>query len=688
MRFAQLFVRSSYARQSVDSLDISFHCLAIVATGNMPTPICPPFGVYRELIDLRTSTPLASVNAGTMGRPVKSEIILSDHSTVKVDTEVGVGGARILLGKPDSNDSKCGNVGDWVMSSEDKKQNRQRFCFLLVLAVGSATLAGCVGKKYGFPGFGAKQASSIETKEQAREEKNVSREKEPSDLNHVASAETKDKTSILPASSSPQKSISEDSSAGVSHVGSGSDTQLKNIVSDVDAAFQDMSAGESGVQKEGAAQDLGDYKKLVSEVENGASSLDALKASLEKLNENSAAPAMQSDQDGETFAQFVSRHQQKSPEVVSEPSLTEEVPGIVKIVDSEPADKSNFSLEFPWFGTSDDSEDRETESASDEKQLSESEPGHIQNMLTKARSLIQENNLLDARIIAETASALKKKTQSVFLPEEITPEQILEEIAMRERQRKEQLLANLDANQKKADSQNESDQLAKPAGKQMAPVVIDLSKDWLNTSKTNGTDSLDDVARFNQSIAMSNQAARLPTITPGGQSFQTQPANSTIEKTSYDSAGNGLYRDAPTLPASKRILLLGKGTGNEPAGGESVSPEVGSSLPPLLTIDAKKDQQQHGIQLMGEAGSAPQLIAPGINSGKADQLNSDFDEFAAGFAEMGIEGSPEIEEAPLLIDEEELRSHSVSSSQISTTMISLIVCGFAFAALMLVRWRR
>ena len=63
--------------------------------------LCAPF----------TSTPLVFVNAGIMGRPVKSEIILSDRSTVKVDTEVGAGGARILLVKSDSNDSKCGNMG-------------------------------------------------------------------------------------------------------------------------------------------------------------------------------------------------------------------------------------------------------------------------------------------------------------------------------------------------------------------------------------------------------------------------------------------------------------------------------------------------------------------------------------------------------------------------------------------------
>jgi len=575
------------------------------------------------------------------------------------------------------------------MLNKDKRQNRQRLCFLLVLAVGTVTLAGCVGKKYGFPGFGAKQASSTETQEQAPVEKNVSQEKEPSDLNHVASIDKANESSILPASTSRSKNKADESSAGVSHVGSSSDSLSQNKVPEIDAAYQNMMTGNAGVQKEEETQDLGDYKKLVSDVESGTSSLDALKASLEKLNENSAVSAMPLDQNDETFAQFVSRHQQNSPEVVSEPSVTEEVPGIIEIADSEPADKSNFSLEFPWFGTSGDSENSETESVNTEKQLPPSEPGRIQNMLTKARSLIQENNLLDARIIAETASALKKKTQAAFLPEEITPEQILEEIAMRERQRKEQLLANLDSNQKKGDSQNKSDQSAKPEGKQTAPVVIDLSKDWLSTTKANRTNSLDDVARFDQSIAKSNQAARLPTITPAGQPFQAMPEKRTIEKASYDSAGNAPDGNRPTLPESKRrILLLGKGPESDSAGDEPASPEAGSSLPPLLSFDADGNREQRGVQLMSDAGSAPQLIAPGINPGKAEQLDSNFDEFAAGYAEMGIEGSPEMEEAPLLIDEEELRSHSVSSSRISTTMISLIVCGFAFAALMLVRWRR
>ncbi len=595
------------------------------------------------------------------------------------------------------------------MLGKCKKQELHKFYFLLLLAAGAATLAGCVGKKYGFPGFGTKQASQAsssevqEVQKDAAEKKKLSQEKKPTDLNHVASGTDEKSPAIVPASSSHQKVFTDDSFAGVSHVASGSDTTLSaNVLSanvpDVDPAFQKMRADnvtQQGIAQQGetVAGELGSYEKLVSDVETGSSSLEALKASLAKLNETKNSESASSSTlpvtNEETFAQFVSRYQEMSPEAVEESPEAEEAPGIAKIADVESADKSSFSLEFPWFGGSDDSSKDEIETAHIEKEIPQSEPGRIQKMLTKARSLLQENNLLDARIIAETASALRKKTEAVFSPEEITPEQILEEIAMRERERKAQLLASMEAKLTDDPSEYVSDEPVKSEKKLSAPVVIDLNKQWLNETKTSGVESSDEIARFEQSIAISNQAARLPTIVPAGEAYRPHPSGRTIEKTSYDASGNVPERAIPALSESKRrILLLGEGTGGSSENNEEVSFESGSSLPMMLPVGAGESGDAEGVAMPGEFGQAPQLIAPGISSGKTAQADSDFDEFAAGFAEMGIESSPEIEEAPLLIDEEELQSHATGSFKLSSTMISLIVCGIALAAFMLVRWRR
>ncbi len=553
----------------------------------------------------------------------------------------------------------------------------------------AASLAGCVGKNYGFPGFGAKQASKTETDKEVPIEKNASQEKKPSDLNHVASINTDDVATVVPASVSQQGNTPEDSSAGLSHIADISVSSSENVPPEIDQAFQVTQSENSSLQKKQPSQELENYKELVSQVDNGTSSLDALKASLEKLNENNTADSKQVEQADNSFAQYIRSQKQKQSEIIEKPSVTKQIPGIVELTDSEVSGKNNYSLELPWIKSSKTPEADKTSSDNPVEQLSQSGLGHIRGMLTKARGLIQENNLLDARIIAETASALKKKTQGAFLPEEITPEQILAEIAERERQRKKQLLASLDSNSMSNSSNAELNDTSTTQVKQAAPVVIDLSKEWLNSTKNAEGNKLDDIARFDQSIARSNQAARLPTITPAGQHFNEDAAVRSIKTTSYQSIESNSHVEKPTDSAS-RISQLRAATRNknETVDQEVTTLEQSSSLPPGLPFVGDLNQAQLAEQTLSDAGSLPILIAPGMNPEEAESQDAEFDQFAADFAAVTTQGNPEIEEAALLIDEAELSGQSAGSTQISTTMISLIVCGMAFGAFMLLRWRR
>ncbi len=603
--------------------------------------------------------------------------------------------------------------GGYQMLVGVKGQNQQGICFLLLLAVGTATLAGCVGRKYGFPGFGAKQTSNSEAKEQPAEKSSISKEKTESNLDNVASLEGSDKPTILTAASRAKESA-DNSKPGVAHIAntSGSSSQ-ETEVEEVDQAFLEWAARNSESQKEVtqdvAQEELGNYKKLVSEVEQGTSSLDALKASLAKLNEN-RTPAKSPEQSAETVPTVTrdlhnSRKSDMTPRsnddvddtvgiaTVSVPGLS--VPGLsvpeLSVSESNSAKETDLSLEFPWFSNPDQSAKAESEIANREKQYPQNDSNRIRELLVKARKLIRENNLLEARLIAETAKTIKKKTEAVFTSEEITPEQILAEIAQRERERNGKLLTDSVSNNRTEASSRTARETDSPQKRQSAPVVIDLSREWLNSTETS-SGSLDDVARFEHSTATSNRAARLPVITPAGEPNyakpqRREPERREIEIISYDTAIKADQGGSTELPEAQRVLLLGDDSGSNPAADKTSTPVAGVSLPPL-DIGTSEKQNDPDIQLENDLGSAPRLIAPEVTSGEGEKESSEFDEFAAGFAEAGIETSSEIEEAPLLIDEEELRSHATDSPRMSATTLILTICGIAFAVMMFVRWRR
>ncbi len=494
--------------------------------------------------------------------------------------------------------------GGYQMLVGVKGQNQQGIYFLLLLAVGTATLAGCVGRKYGFPGFGAKQTSSSEAKEQPAEKSSISKEKTESNLDNVASLDGSDKSTILTASRAKEQDGS--SKPGVAHiVSTSSSNPLESEAEEVDQAFLEWAARNSGTQKETTQEvtqeELSNYKKLVSEVEQGTSSLDALKASLAKLNEN-RTPSKPLVQSAETVPPVTrdlhnSRKSDTTPLANDDTDDTEgiaavSVPGLsapglsvpeTSVPESTPAEETDLSLEFPWFNNPGKSAKTETEMANSGGQHPPNDASHIPDMLAKARKLIRENRLLEARLIAETAKTIKKKTEAVFTTEEITPEQILAEIAQRERERKGKLLTDSGSNNQTDASfrtARGTDSPQKRQKRQSAPVVIDLSREWLNSTETS-SGSLDDVTRFERSTATSNRAARLPVIAPAGEPNYAKPQRREIEIISYDSAIETDQGSPTGLPEAQRVLLLGDDGENNPVANEPATPIAGVSLPPL-----------------------------------------------------------------------------------------------------------
>lgn len=541
--------------------------------------------------------------------------------------------------------------------------NWQKYSLFMVMVLGTVTLAGCMGQKYGFPGFGAKQASTTEAKISAEQE--ASQATKDSEWNHVAQIPTNDKSPlIVPASSNQESSVPVNVSAGKIRI---SDLPHSPINQRIDQAFQETPSVVPAASRP--------------ELDQEVSSLRALKASLDQLSNQETVPSASEEQAGDAFSRYLS--DQKNIPVVATPSAAKEPFGIAIL--SEPNKPSGQSLDFPW-AKSDKIPERGKSQIYSHKHSYGLET--VRGMLKKTRVLIQQNNLLDARMLAEAASLLKKKTEAVFSSEEVTPEQILAEIAGRERQRKEKLLASYGAAGQSSGAGDESSQAAKQQKKQVAPVVIDLSRDWINHELTGRAGQFDDVANFERSIAQletgssiqANHGAHLPLIMPSDQQADARSAGQFINNVRSNS------ENRLSNPAHSPVLFAPGSTRPE-----NPSVEHTSYLPPQLPFGEESAAIQTGRQTQssGYSNNAPLLIAPGLNTKNSQQNDTQFNQFAASFDGATATDASEIGQAPLLIDEAELQvQEAAESSPISSTMLSLIVCGIAMASFLLIRWRR
>lgn len=534
------------------------------------------------------------------------------------------------------------------MLLKQRSQNWNKFLPLTVMVLSVGTLAGCVGQKYGFPGFGTKQASTSDAGD-SPQNSTVNQKSAPA-MNHVAGTPVlgrESSESLISATSvNKQRERLDDSVTGRVRISDLPDTTAPPTENEIDEAFRKLAQAESPAQQQPLPKEMKNYKKLVSQVDQGVSPLDALKASFEDLEKSESAQTPQSSSNVDLYAQFV-EEQKQNP--------IKETSGIVIQPATSSKDATEKNSIFPWAKTP--QAPAQNEIANIQKEQIESQElesssglGHIRNMLAKSQELIRNNNLLDARVLAETASSLKEKTKAAFTHEEVTPEQVLAEIAAREQQRKEKLLAGFTPEVKPHQTESLSEQATqKPL--RSAPVFIDLSREWVNNSPAGNVNEFNEITKFEQSV---NQPLR-------------SPANS-IEQ---NEAKPILINPGNTMPVLENAL------NSQPASEDSAPIEHTSYLPPQLPFG---NDDQLGNQ-------APMLIAPGVNSAPGNQQDAEFDEFAAGFANVTVADASEIEEAPLLIDESELSVGPADSNYFSTMNLSMMVCGIAFASFMLIRRR-
>ncbi|MBL4883394.1 MAG: hypothetical protein JKY95_02510 [Planctomycetaceae bacterium] len=516
------------------------------------------------------------------------------------------------------------------MFQKQRIQHWNNLSFLTVAVMTVAVLAGCAGQKYGFPGFGSKQAETSYVDNQSLEGQNASESNLATGAPVFHGGDKK--PMIAPASASDQKLDLDNHVAGKVHINTLTETSLNNSENEIDQAFRDFIAADAAAHKQELQEASGNYNQLVSQIDQGASSLDALKASFESLEKSNATPRSVDSNYEMSFAKYANSLKQNQPVEAS---------GII----IQPATKSTATEStvatkkpsaFSWATSHKKNED---DKALPEKLMltppqEATKSGPVRRLLARSQVLIQNNNLLDARVLAETASMLKKKTQAVFSPEEVTPEQVLAEITTRERKRKEKLLASLDSKEQSLPTENQIPEPISQPLQRNAPVVIDMSQEWMNTATTKSQwSSLDKDNQEQRSIKQSGQQPRLPLIQSG-----QQPVN----QASY---GVGRFKRS-----------------------------VWDSQP--VQRNATSIQNASYAQSQGALNAEEQIES------------SDYDEFAADIAGVSVKDASGIELAPLLIDESELTIESVDHSGFSTPMLSLIVCGIAFASFMLIRWRR
>ena len=562
---------------------------------------------------------------------------------------------------------------------------------LSVIILITGTLAGCMGQKYGFPGFGTKQASTAEPETILGEEVLQSQNVNASELKHVAEAGTRNKNAFT----------------GKAYIGDLSQPLIQQstqrlpsqyLQNEIDVAFLKKPAINSVAHQEEMIQDRQGYKKLVEQIDSGDSSLNALRSSLAELEQSNATSQFVANQTKDSFSQFM--EYQKQVKMQLDNSGINESAGVALISQSDSPETSKQESDFSWALAQKNPETKREQT----NQISQTKPlivpglGHLRGVMEKTQEVIQDHNPLNSPLISETATKLKMKTQSVFTSEQITAEQVLSEITERELQRKTKQLADSEfttfAQTTNANFSQENNQ--KP--QVTLPVVIDLSKEWVNVAPPSPQEKFNDVEKFGRAIEQANKGAQLPIIVPGVQVFKTKPvqpieinsANQDVE--SAKQINNEHLLDVSLTPAHKKqtpsSLPTFQLTAEAAPLPEQETPlEQTSYLPLNLPLDDQQVEQSSGPSLFA-ANNAPMLIAPEVNSDQLGQPDSDFDEFAADFAGIAASDPSELEAAPLLIDESELTVRSDKPEQYSTRFISLLVCGLAFVSFMLIRWRR
>jgi len=514
----------------------------------------------------------------------------------------------------------------------------------------AACICGCIGKGFSFPGFGSKSdkpgTAEVEL-QRPLESKPVS----SADLPHVAQNGINLGEGQAELSFEQLEAELNAASSGVLNVSS----MQQNASEEIDAAFVIQEKMANSGKAESAK--IAPYQDLVTSVDSGESNLNALRSSLEELNATrTSLDSLPTSAEQSRIAQeFVV----KLDGTVVENSVIEPIITPAQAEASATAVTETADEEFPWAtgtGNSAPVVDR------------------MKNILTRATNVAQEGSRIGTQKIAETAHTVIQKTQSVLTPEEVTAEQVLAEMKARQEERDQRRTAAVAIETQPATAAVDSEL--------PAPVVIDLSRDWINTPQPK-SQKKDSITQFAESTVSANRPAQLPVITPAGQAPVVEPK---LEKTTKQPPVLGSpepTRNPERVQRDEDIVRLGD------VQVDDVGPQVVSGTSeagPMLGAPRLEASAAPPIQLGNGGSNAPLLIAPG--GAAAEKQGDDFDEFAASFGDATVTTAPVIEEAPLLIDEEELKQEAQIENAVSTTHLTIIVCGTAFLAMLLARWRR
>ncbi len=514
----------------------------------------------------------------------------------------------------------------------------------------AACICGCIGKGFSFPGFGSK-ADEPGTAEVELERPLESTPVSSADLPHVAQNNINLGEGQAELSFEQLEAELNAASSGVMNVS----TMQQDSSDEIDAAFllQEKMADSEKTE----STKIGPYQDLVSSVDSGESNLDALRNSLEELNATSTSlDSLPTSAEQSQVAEQVVVQLENS---IEEEEMIE--PIITPAQTNTPVAETTGTVdeEFPWAnGTANAAPvvDR------------------MKNILTKATNVAHEGSRLGTQKIAETAHTVIQKTQSVLTPEEVTAEQVLAEMKARQEERDQRRAAAVVIEPEPGMAEVESEL--------PAPVVIDLSRDWINTPQPK-VEKKDSITQFAESTVSANRPAQLPIITPA---LQTPVAEPTPEPSVPQQPILGSpepAREPEPVQRDEEIVRLGD-VQVDNAGPQMVSGTADSI--PMLGAPRLEASAAPAVQLGGSGSDAPLLIAPG--EAASSDNGADFDEFAASFGDATVTTAPVIKEAPLLIDEEELKQEAQIDNAVSSTHLTIIVCGTAFLAMLLARWRR
>ncbi len=535
-------------------------------------------------------------------------------------------------------------------------------------------LTGCTGQKYSLPTFWNKQSAKIAAKSGNTQAEDADKFANPfivlNDSNSLGEEQLLADAGILVTSGEIAAGSGPD-------IFSDSQRNAQQEMDEIDAAFTRASS-QSRQAATAPHRSLEQFKESVAAVHQGESHLDALKSSLSEINANAD---MYSAPQQEPIAAAADPFQADSAADFSAPPFGADSAPAYSLTEASPADfgqESTAATEFPWTQEKDSKAAAATETSLEK----------ARNLLARSHALLQQNNLLAAHSVAESAQTLLQKTHSVLSPGEVTPEQVLAEIKARQLQHEQNLQL---ARASKADSASSS-----------TAVVIDLSREWINTPATAHavhTPRKNDVQQFAEATVLANRPAALPLITPhplaapaGMQEAREIAADIPVappaETPTYASRSQAeeqqvvLLGEMPVLDSAPPVMTGGNQPVLEFPTEQAPAFSTSSGSGPQLVLG---DLENSDTAVTFSSG--PQLLAPGAGSNPV-AASEELDEFAADFAQFSQTAPLEMDSSMLLIDELELQSAAPRRSWLTSGNLTLLIGGIAVGTLLLFRWRR